>query len=151
MVRRFNQCRFLFSDVLNYLHSGKNDFSIHANLDVQPASKQQVTIAINKMVKKLEKDVLELFLDFKNEFEQVTESPTKKQKCTTFFDELNKTLSQAVETPKESQPAVPSLTSAIKQEMQVFETSGQRGANLSFAYQSLLSIPGTSVESERAF
>lgn len=45
----------------------------------------------------------------------------------------------------------PQLTAMIKKEMSLFEGGGARGKCLQAAYDCLLSIPPSSVESERAF
>lgn len=43
------------------------------------------------------------------------------------------------------------LMSTLRKEMALFESVGKRGHHLDLAYQYLMSIPPTSVESERAF
>ena len=43
------------------------------------------------------------------------------------------------------------LTAAVKAEMALFETNGERGRCLQMAYDYLMSVPPTSVEAERAF
>lgn len=48
-------------------------------------------------------------------------------------------------------PAPPKLRDIIKNEMTLFENGGCRGRFLESCYQYLLTVPPTSVESERAF
>lgn len=52
--------------------------------------------------------------------------------------------------PSTKQPVI-DLKSAVKAEMERWETNGVRGEKLDFIYNSLLSIQATSTESERNF
>ena len=51
----------------------------------------------------------------------------------------------------ESQKSVSNLIETIKAELHLFNLTGSKVPMLQFAYSSLMSIRGSSVESERAF
>ena len=67
--------------------------------------------------------------------------------------QLRKSLSQSMEADlNEAQSVNDDLRTTIDAELKIFKISKQKSSsNLNFAYLSLLSISGISVESERAF
>lgn len=72
-------------------------------------------------------------------------------------DELQLAISHAIQIPTQQTVAgrgrgkEDSMVSVIRQETSLFEGGGGRGRILQLVYDYLLSVPPTSVESERAF
>ena len=72
-------------------------------------------------------------------------------------DELKLALSHAIQIPAQQtvvgrgRGKEDSMATVIRQEMSLFEGGGGRGRILQWVYDYLLSVPPTSVESERAF
>lgn len=66
-------------------------------------------------------------------------------------EELENTLNEYKRSQPVPIPSTSTLESIIKKEMHLFEYGGSRGKYLQFAYDCLLSMVPTSVESERAF
>ena len=72
-------------------------------------------------------------------------------------DELQLAISHAIQIPEQqtvagrSRGKEDSMGSVIRQETSLFEGGGGRGQILQLVYDYLLSVPPTSVESERAF
>ena len=64
---------------------------------------------------------------------------------------LQLAIDASLETPKELQSSDDSLLSSLKFELNIAEHTGKRGILLEKVYQMLLTVPPTSVESERIF
>lgn len=80
------------------------------------------------------------------------EIPTKKFKTgSSFSDILNNAIGESVEIGAKKADSSDDFVSAINAELELFEINHTKGPLLTFAYTSLMSITGTSVESERAF
>lgn len=144
------------TDALKYLHSGEMESNIHKYLDISVSSKQEIIKFIAGVVKRMNKEVpLDLVEDEEEEIPENDESPTKKLKSVNdFLDSINKLVNESMRPKKdEGRTTAFGNYNEVKTEIRLFELSEtlQRGKNLEFAYQSLLSVTPTSVESERAF
>ena len=64
---------------------------------------------------------------------------------------LQLAIDASLKTPQEIPPSDDSLSSSLKYELNIAEHTGQRGIMLEKVYQMLLTVPPTSVESERIF
>ena len=64
------------------------------------------------------------------------------------FSDFKEELSMAVNLVDDKPP---NIATTVKTELHFFDINKRKESNLSFVYSSLLSVPGTSVESERAF
>lgn len=146
------------SDALNYLQTVKVPSPIHNHLDVSMSTKQQISKLITKSLMKNQKDELAQLAEglSSDEDEELFENrggeplAKKPKQATSFAEKLNQAVDQ---TMVSNSKILCDSFAEIKTELQLFETSKevQKGENLVFAYQSLLTIRPTSVESERAF
>ena len=64
---------------------------------------------------------------------------------------LQLAIDASLKTPQEILPSDDSLSSSLKYELNIAEHTGKRGILLEKVYQMLLTVPPTSVESERIF
>ena len=92
-------------------------------------------------------------MTFNKHFTQLFEEKVVSSLLVTFKQKLEKRIEESKYTASKTKPL---QTSFIKKEMDLFEASLSRGAperpeHLELLYQSLLTLPPSSVTSERAF
>lgn len=148
--------RTIFSDILTFLHYGKIETPILKCLNVLSSTKRQITARLINMMKKHSNATVEYRDDLEEMLEEdevLFETPTKRAKTAINFDEMiNKAVNESMEAlAKESETMQTDIASVINAKLQLFEINGTKGPHLTFIYTSMMSIPGTSVESERAF
>jgi len=142
------------SSVLQYLHTGKMEYS-HMGRPFRNHFSEPKTSVIVDLVKKFA-------LRYGHNEESVNESLESSQELMVDIVNPEKDLKEqlieaikktkdAVHTPNLNSNNTRSQTAIIKKEMSLWETTGAKGSLLTATYHSLLSIPPTSVESERAF
>lgn len=140
LYQRFNK----HSQLLNYLHAGYQDVT-----DISPALKKDVIInLITNLVTRLGIEKQEQPLEdinvtnIENDM-QLTETKTLEEKLNLAILEKMSSLPKSKITNR--------LEVSIKKEIRFFEEEGIRGHYLKSVYDFLLTIPPTSVESERVF
>lgn len=69
----------------------------------------------------------------------------------TLKEKFQQQIEKSMQVIKPKTQKLNDLMSTLRKEMALFESVGKRGHHLDLAYQYLMSIPPTSVESERAF
>lgn len=143
---RICERRLEASSALKYLHGG---FSSHHIFKI--ATKANATMFVKSLLVRLyntqveEENTENTVNESDEDFECIAPAPT------TLKEQMEKAISLAINTKPKPVHAVNNFADQIRQEMSNFETSGLRGQHLQKCYDYLLSIPPTSVESERAF
>lgn len=153
LIKNIRERRTSLSDVLKYLHTKEVKSSIHKSLNIEPITKSTLSKIIIQIAKKPQEDELFDFSGDEVESTDCDESPRKKQKSATDFAQgLSDAISESMQCAlDEKQTNNPDDDEIILTELQLFEKSEKKQFNLEFVYNSILSVPGTSVESERAF
>ena len=155
---KLKERRTIVTDVLKYLFSGQIHSPIHIHLASRLPSDKQITKLIRETIKQQRGQVAidELFEMLReDEIDETEDLPSKRSKKDfDFSDYLNKTVNDSMESALllATQNQTGGLEE-LKTELELFATSKgtQRGKHLEFVFKSLLAIPPTSVESERAF
>ena len=81
-----------------------------------------------------------------------TTSSARKRKRNSLEEELTAKIKKTIEaTPTTRLSNAKNIFTSVKNEMTKFESNGYRGPHLTLEYEAILTIPPTSVESERAF
>jgi hypothetical protein len=135
--------RTILSDSLLYLSTRTLHRPIHKLLEIQSSSKASLIelferIAKTKFNYETTKHVVE---------ESKISSPAANDDFETSL--INITKKNIDQISQSSSTA--NLRDSLRAEIQHFDNGGKRGDVLNFIYESLLSVPPTSVESERAF
>jgi len=159
---RIPERRTLTAGVLKYLHTGKIvDDDDTDDLFLLPSRKEIVEflqVLLLRISTALEENEAEAGANEVPEAasgDDGSSRPKKRRKRA--VDDLQKELDSAIKAAidyshvekGEQQPK--SLVATLKQEMKLFENGNKRGYHLTLAYESLLGIKPTSVESERVF
>lgn len=158
--QRINERRTVASSTLFYLCNPvkyKNN-SARIELGFDSPDTKEIAKFIETLVKRLSPPpVQEDDYDSEDEVSLDQLRTDKNQKVVSLKEKLNTLLENAMATSTSSSAKViplplthKSLVNIIKKEMTLFETGGCRGRNLQLAYEYLMTIPPTSVESERA-
>lgn len=137
------------SGVLQYLH--KLAFNDEEEFQLFPLPSQ---IIIRKQLKKI---IERLNADenyCKNTYsnaENESEPKIIEKEPLTLKEKFQQQIEKSMQVIKPETQKLNDLMSTLRKEMALFESVGKRGHHLDLAYQYLMSIPPTSVESERAF
>ena len=147
---QINRRRTVVSDVLQYLHNGGKT-KIHKN--ILRRSKTEITKIIISLIQRLSGEVaLEIDPTVSESTKMDDDKPIESLETQLSLQEI---LQQKIkESLSESRSKVlqkSSIHSEICSEMKFWDEGGSRGMLLEDFYKSLLTIPPTSVESERAF
>ena len=147
---QINRRRTVVSDVLQYLHNGGKT-KIHKN--ILRLSKTEITKIIISLIQRLSSEVaLEIDPTISESTKMDDDKPIESLETQLSLQEI---LQQKIkESLSESRSKVlqkSSIHSKIRSEMKFWDEGGSRGKLLEDLYKSLLTIPPTSVESERAF
>ena len=148
LLTRILERRTNLSAVLNYLHFGKNQ---PKNYPFPKVSQQIISKVISDVLERLANaDICsDSDLSCSDEHIEVVDSLLSISEINKkLHDEINNHLNSNV---TESIKIIDVKKKSLKMEMMMFEQSGSRGPLLSLAYEYLLTVKPTSVESERAF
>lgn len=150
---RIEERRTELSGLFKYLHTGQYINSEQDEIFSIPKPTKICSLIRNIIcrLRGMNDDASELQEGETNIIEKPGPSQVKKFKSD-LTTELNKAISAALSSsPLHKVQPEKSLTTTIKKEMKLFEDGGKRGFHLELAYEFLIGIVPTSVESERAF
>lgn len=149
LKRRVKERRLLVASTLNYLHNPKTYFDSaneYCDVFLRPDCTEMRKHIVD-VVKPKENFNVESTHDVTvSAYDDLPSAsvPLKKQLEMAVKKQMLNQNSTSIET-------APDFDSLIKIEMALYENGGSRGKYLSMAFNNLISIPPTSVESERAF
>lgn len=126
------------------MHS--NTIKNYKNFDISPPTEKQLIRLVFDIVKQstdVEKDELGDFLEANSDSE---EPPEKVLKTLNFYEQLEKASLESMQAKPKKSFSTSSLAETIKAEHHLFKLNNTKGPMLEFAYSSLLSIHGSSVE-----
>ena len=166
--------KFILDEMQNYPPSEYNDRIIEAiiqrSIQERYIEASKITAYLHNPLAKLEKKTVvrefcytllsrtsqyqEQDNQTGNEMDQLNSNSDKEVNTTETLPvamKLQLAIDASLETPQEIPPSGDSLMSSLKFELNIAEHTGKRGILLEKVYQMLLTVPPTSVESERIF
>lgn len=150
LSRRINERRTNASSLLQYLHKRKQDYGeleLDSSLKFERLSKSTIISMITHLSKHRDSN-----LPSGSESESDADAAENVDRELTMKEKLNRAINKEVNSTFTPQSrTVKDVANVIKKELAIFEVEGNRGKNLQRCYDSLLSIPPASVESERVF
>lgn len=165
LLNRIKQRRTQLSSLLQYLHNRYMVVEKNQNCDLTKnlypkLKKAEIIKLIVSLIERINQNpnTDEDSTDDCAEVDQVIESSVDTEErsipsTSSLKNEIQRTIDKHLLTPNPSTKTTikTNLLTRIRREITIFEDEGVRGSYLESVYKSLLSVPATSVESERAF
>ena len=131
------------SVIIAYLHNPL------AKLERKSVVKEFCTNLLSRLNKPENTEGIEIHEDIPSSNSVV--SNVEMRESLTVAVKLQLAIDASLKKPQDIQPSDESLSSSLKYELNIAEQTGKRGVLLEKVYQMLLTVPPTSVESERIF
>lgn len=162
LFNRIKERRTQLSSLLQYLHNryqiqNAEKYSTELFLKLNKSELLKVVAALLQRTEVLEdKNDVSLQNIDEDEAECFTIENEIPARNTTTTENLRQMMDRAIAKQLNIPPAVQnkgnvSMTTRLRREITIFDDEGMRGHYLDIVYESLLTIPPTSVEAERAF
>jgi len=155
LIHRIKERRTNLSYLVQYLHKGdRATNNLGSDIIFDRFNKTDLVNFIVDLIQRISSITNEdIALTVENNDFEVTITNEDEHLSLTLQERLEMAINDEIKiksTPKKTN-SNNNLAKMIRKEMSIFEAEGTRGTNLQFAYDCLLTIPPTSVESERVF